>query len=285
MAEPFGVIAGAFGIAMAFSTCVECFEYIQFGRHFGRDFQTSYLELSFARLRLTRWGEAVDIYRDPNLGNPNTSAADLQMASDIFQQILVLFADTEKISKRYGDLTDNSAPPADTGVTQTEKDLEPGLKSIDTTIKSLVRRRQKGTGLMKKTTWALYHASEFRTLITGIATLIGHLETLFPAPAVRSELVKEDLTQFQATDCQLEVVITVAGRVDSQLQAAANQALGGHSYNRMRVTGGTAINGDSIASDWKGNLEGGFHSYNDIEVAGNAKVLNGNKYGGNDIFE
>ena len=67
MAEPFGIVAGAAGIAVAFSACVECFEYIQLGRHFGRDFQTNQIILDCARLRLTRWGVSVIIYNDPKL--------------------------------------------------------------------------------------------------------------------------------------------------------------------------------------------------------------------------
>jgi hypothetical protein len=66
--EPFSVIAGTIGISSAFTACVDCFEYIQFGRHFGRDIQTDLLAISCARLRLSRWGEAVNIYDDPKLG-------------------------------------------------------------------------------------------------------------------------------------------------------------------------------------------------------------------------
>ena len=68
MAEPFGIAAGAIGIASAFTACVDCFENVQLGRHFGRDFQTSQLALNCARLRLTRWGESADIYNNPKLG-------------------------------------------------------------------------------------------------------------------------------------------------------------------------------------------------------------------------
>jgi hypothetical protein len=283
MAEPFGIVAGAFGIAVVFSTCVECFEYVQFARHFGRDFQTSYLELGFARLRLTRWGEAVNVYGDPKLGKPNATPADTKMASDILMQILVLFAETEKISKRY-ELSKSS--PTDSHTTQTKQDLEPKLKTVDFTIKKLVRQRQKGVSLLKKTTWALHHSAEFQALITNITKLIGNLETLFPAPMVQLQLAKDDAAQFQAREDLLELVNNVAGSVDNMLQAAAKQALGGHSYNRVLIAGeGMAINGDSIGTDWEGGLIGALHDYDNIQVQGNARVVNGNKYGGRDIFD
>lgn len=96
MAEPFGIVAGAIGIASAFTACVDCFEYVQFGRHFGRDFT-----LGFARLRLTRWGESVNIYDDPKLGKQDATTTEIQLAKDALLQILVLFANTESISKKY----------------------------------------------------------------------------------------------------------------------------------------------------------------------------------------
>ena len=74
MAEPFGIVAGAIVIASAFTACVDCFECIQFGRHFGRDFQTDLLAMNCAKLRLTRWGESVNIYDDPKLGKPDATA-------------------------------------------------------------------------------------------------------------------------------------------------------------------------------------------------------------------
>jgi hypothetical protein len=101
MAEPFGIAAGAIGIATAFTACIDCFEYIQFGHNFGRDFQTDQLALSCARLRLTRWGKSVDIYNDSRLGKPDATASEIQVAKDTLLQILVLFADTEGISKKY----------------------------------------------------------------------------------------------------------------------------------------------------------------------------------------
>lgn len=54
MAEIFGTIAGALSVAALFNDCVECFEYIQLGRHFGRDYETYQLKLDIAMTRLAR---------------------------------------------------------------------------------------------------------------------------------------------------------------------------------------------------------------------------------------
>jgi hypothetical protein len=156
MAEPFGIAAGAIGIATAFTACVDCFEYIQFGRHFGRDFQTDQLALSFARLRLTRWGASVDIYNDPRLGKPDATATEIQLAKDALLQILVLFADTEGISKKHK-LT---AKVGEDLSAFSVGDMDPTLIALNNKMKELAIKRQNGSQFLKLTNWALYMSVE-----------------------------------------------------------------------------------------------------------------------------
>lgn len=101
MTEPFGITAGAVDIAATFTACVDCFEYVPFGRYFEQDFQTDLLTLNCVRLRLTRWGQAVNIYEDPQMGKPDATSAEVRTLKNSLHQILLLFANTEKISKRY----------------------------------------------------------------------------------------------------------------------------------------------------------------------------------------
>jgi hypothetical protein len=158
MAEPFGIAAGAVGIVTAFTACIDCFEYIQFGRHFGRDFQTDQLALSCARLRLTRWGESVDIYNDPRLGKPNATTTEIQVAKDTLLQILVLFADTEGISKKYK----IAAKAGEDLSAFATGDMDPTLIALDNKMNGPAIQRQKGSRFLKLTSWALYHRSELK---------------------------------------------------------------------------------------------------------------------------
>ncbi|KAF2005449.1 hypothetical protein P154DRAFT_571175 [Amniculicola lignicola CBS 123094] len=141
MAEPFGIAAGAVSIAAAFTTCVDCFDYVQHGRHFGRDYQTELISLDCARLRLTHWGEAV----------------------------LVLFADTAKISKTYrlemktGDDLTVLAP----------NDLDPTVFGLRNKMKELALRRQKA---------GLFIIAPNKDLVNGITSLVDSIEKIFPAP-------------------------------------------------------------------------------------------------------
>jgi Prion-inhibition and propagation len=95
MAEPLGIIADTIGISSAFTTRVDCFEYIQLGRHFGRDIQTDLLALSCARLRLTPWVVSVHTYDGLKLGRPDATAAEIRTAKDTLLQILALSVSTE----------------------------------------------------------------------------------------------------------------------------------------------------------------------------------------------
>jgi hypothetical protein len=152
MAEPFGVVAGATGIASAFTACVDCFEYVQFGRHFGRDFQTSQLALNCARLRPTRWGESVKIYDDPKLGRQDATTTEIQLAKDALLQIIVLFADTESISKKYK-LTAKAGEDLSAYSTG---DMNPKMVVLDNKMKGLAIQRQK--------------KGRFLTLLAGLST-------------------------------------------------------------------------------------------------------------------
>lgn len=147
MAEPFDIVAGAIGVASAFTACVDCFEYVQFVRHFGRDFQTSKLALDCARLRLTRWGESVNIYEDPKLGRQDATAAETQLAKDAMLQILKLFGDTESISKKYK-LTATASE--DLSVYSTT-DMDPKMVVLDNKMRGLAIQRQKKGRFLKLT--------------------------------------------------------------------------------------------------------------------------------------
>jgi hypothetical protein len=279
MTEPFGVVAGAVGIASAFAACVDCFEYIQFGRKFGRDFQTDQLALSCARLRLTRWGESVDIYNDPRLGKSNATATEIQVAKDTLLQILMLFADTEAISKKYklavkaGD---------DLSVVSTG-DMDPTLTALDNKMKALAMQRQKRSRFLKLTSWALYHRSELTGLLEGIVSLISSIEKLFPAPQAQITLVRQEATEVGDKQ-SLELLENAAKSVDNLLQTTARELRTGHRYLNV-VVRGQAQTGDAYNNDWAGAPVGASHEYNCIEVDKGGKALIGNKYGGKDFWD
>jgi Prion-inhibition and propagation len=278
MAEPFGILAGAVGISAAFTACVDCFNYIQFGRRFGRDYQTDLLSLNCARLRLTRWGQAVSIYGDPKLGRADATTAELQTAKDTLFQILVLFADTESISRKFklkvGDSEDLSVLTTD--------DMDPVVMALTNKMRELAIKRQKGSSILKTASWALYRRAELKDLISKIILLMDSLEKLFPAPQTLA-LVRQETADISDTQ-ELKLVEDAAQDVDDMLYAAAKEALTGHQYLNVTIKG-KAQTGDAYSSDWKGEVVGASHTYDGVEVDKDGKALIGNKYGGKDFWD
>jgi hypothetical protein len=291
MAEPFGIAAGSVSIAAAFSCCVECFGYVQMGRHFGREYQTNLLILDLLRLRLTRWGEAVDVFNDPLLGNPRATESEVQKAKDTLLHILLLFADCEKTSKQY-----RLVAKGEDLSSYSTAELDPSVLSLRNRMRELTIKRQKKASLVKLTAWALYRGEEFAKLVGNITNLVEALESLFPAPDRQRELVIQDM-QGTATGAEdLEILEKVGSCVDRLTQAAAKEALqrehGSQVYKKVIVVGrGRAINGAVYAADWVSKESDILVSqsiplrFDDIRVEDDARVVNGPKFGGKDFWD
>lgn len=271
MAEAFGILAGAVGVATAFTACVDCFEYVQFGRHFKRDFQTDYITLECARLRLTRWGQAVNIYDDPRLGRPDASPEEIQLARDILHQVLVLFANSKEISEKYSTEIECKGNLAVLG----RADLNSFVAELSNKMRTLaIKRRNNGTSVLKTTSWALHGRSEFADLIRGITSLVSNLESLFPASQCQ-----------RAAQDEAKALLSIQGAaqgVDPLLQDVTAVALG-HRFSNIKVQG-KAQAGDAFSGDWKGTATKGSHVYDGIEVGKGGKALIGNQYGGKDFW-
>ncbi|KAI4230950.1 MAG: hypothetical protein LQ349_005917 [Xanthoria aureola] len=275
MAEAFGIAAGAVGIAAAFTACVDCFEYVQFGRHFGRDYQTDLLALNCSRIHLTRWGQAVDILNDPKLGRPDATAREIRTVKDTLCQILVLFADSAKISQQYTTGEDLSVLSSDS--------MDSTFVALNNKMRELAIKRQKSSSILRITQWALYRRSEFKSLIEGISSLIDSIEKIFPAPQAQLALVRQEAAQLHDQRA-LELVETAAEGVDGLLQNAAREVLNGHRYLNVSIKG-KAQTGDAFSSDWHGKAVGASHTYDGVVVDKDGKALVGNKYGGKDFWD
>lgn len=291
MAEVFGVVAGAVNIAATFSTVIEVFDYIQLGSRFGRDYQTSQLKLTLLRLRLSRWGEAVDVYNDPQLGNPSATKAEIQAAKDTLLQILALFEDSSRISRKFATRDGADPPPGTAG----EPDLAAAL-TAENKMRALARRRQKGTSFARLTRWAVQHSTALRTLIDDISVLVNDLEVLFPAPQSHVEaLASEEVAQVQSSEAEVRALAIASEQLDAVMHKAASTAaerFGGHRFRDVEISDVAAVqNGDAYYAGFdpgagKEMPRGALHSFEGVRIKGNGrtKVLNGDRFGGADPF-
>ncbi|OTB06937.1 hypothetical protein M426DRAFT_318309 [Hypoxylon sp. CI-4A] len=294
MAEAFGIVSGAVGIASVFSTCVECFDYIQIGRRFGKDFQTQQLTLSLLKLRLSRWGEAVHINEDEQLGQPESARGNVELAKNTLFQILLLLADSEKVSKRYR-LT---AKVGEDLSSLSSADMGAKISALDNRMRALAAKRQKYTGLGKLTRWALYDKEHYSRLVEDITKLLENLELVFSVSEANdhAQLAQRDIEQVSGDTREdqaiaMKTLQELATGVDNVLKdkVPAVAASRGLSIGSIVIEENARVrDGNFIGSSWKDvtNLPqaGASIAIASAQVKGNARVMNGDTYGDKDTF-
>ncbi|CAI9636432.1 unnamed protein product [Alternaria burnsii] len=212
MAEAAGLVIGVVALASLFNNTVECFEFVQLGRTFGKDFQTSQLKLDSARLRLSRWGKSLglddDVRDTVSLQGRFGSEANVKHAEALLGQIVELFAEAEGVSSRYRGRTE----PQDSSlaVYDPQTDLDPAMAKLHEKMRQLAIERQNRSGVRQKAGWALYQEKQFRRLIEDITELVNDLDNLFPATQ-----------QSQRDLCDIEVSAIGEGQDTSALREIA----------------------------------------------------------------
>jgi hypothetical protein len=276
MAETAGLAIGAVSLTAIFTTCVDCFEYVQLGRNFGKDYQRSLLKLDIAKLRLSRWADAVNEshnqYQVP-VGTP----AEAQKVQELLGDIMVCFDDAERVSQRFKSKSSNST---ELQVYNANTELEPNLQGMHNKMRELALRRQRRSGFRQKTAWALYEKKLFDRLISDVVELVEQLIQLFPATQQRQrELVVEEVREIEAQPAFAEVE-TAAEGIDTLLASSLQQALaaqGSHNFTENTVTGeAKAHYGDENAPGAQHTGSG--HLFNKNVASGKAVAHYGNKF-------
>ncbi|KAF2865796.1 prion-inhibition and propagation-domain-containing protein [Massariosphaeria phaeospora] len=226
MAEAAGLVVGVVGLAGLLNNTVECFEFVQLGRAFGKNFQTSQLKLDNARLRLSRWGKSLGLdgnVRDTvSLQERFGSEANVKHAEALLGQIVELFAEAEGVSDKYKSRTE----PQDGSlvVYDLQTDLDPAIAKLHQKMRQLAIERQNRSGVRQKAKWALYQEKQFRRLIEDITELVSDLDNLFPA-AQQSQRELCDIEVSTIGEGQgLSVLQEIAAAQDKLLEQAITKA-------------------------------------------------------------
>ncbi|EUC40024.1 hypothetical protein COCMIDRAFT_67068, partial [Bipolaris oryzae ATCC 44560] len=220
MAETAGLLIGAVSLTTIFTTCVDCFEYVQLGRNFGKDYQRALLKLDIAKLRLSRWADVVDESHNQCRVSVGTSA-EAEKVKEILGEIVTCFADAEKVSQRFK----TKSGSTELQVYDVNTDLEPSLRTMHDKMRDLALKRQHRSTVRQKTAWALYEKKHFDRLISDIVELVDSLVQLFPATQQRqSELVVEEVQEIESHPALPEIE-AAAVDVDSLLLSSVQRAL------------------------------------------------------------
>ncbi|KAG9200845.1 hypothetical protein G6514_006553 [Epicoccum nigrum] len=226
MAETAGLVVGVVALAGLFNTTVECFEFVQLGRNFGKDFQTSQLKLDSARLRLSRWGKCLslsdDVRDEASLQGRFGSETNVRHAEALLGQIVELFAESEGVSNKYKSRADDSL-----AVYNPQTDLEPAMAKLHDQMRQLAIERQVRSGVRQKAKWALYQEKSFRRLIEDINELVDDLVGLFPAVQQNQrELCDTEVSAIGGGEGLL-ILKGIAAAQDRLLEQAINKATAG----------------------------------------------------------
>ncbi|KAG9228056.1 prion-inhibition and propagation-domain-containing protein [Amylocarpus encephaloides] len=178
-----GLTIGIAGLASIFNNIVDSFEYIRLARSFGRTFETNLLRLDVARLRLSRWGEAVGLsgnVTDQDTRQYTSILSDdvILVANDILGRILQLFAECEKVSSQFR----MGKKPDDQSLQNYDErqDLGTASTSLHGKMRELSIKRQNRTALAKKVRWTIYSEKQFEELVNEITRLTDELMNLVP---------------------------------------------------------------------------------------------------------
>ncbi|KAM5452757.1 hypothetical protein MaudCBS49596_003063 [Microsporum audouinii] len=247
MAEAVGLAVGIIGLAGLFNNAVQCFEYVQLARSFGRDFQSSQLKLDSARLRLSRWGKSLkldahqlddtqnsidfpgsaeDVERAKNLLNhihfPG-SIKDVERAKNLLSHILELFKEAEVSSAKFKDklsLTDGSTATFDP-----EADLKPTVGALHRTMRKLAVDRQNKANVKQRAKWALYVEKTLRRLVEDITEHVDDLTDLFPATLPHQKrLCEAEASEIWEHSEAVEDLKKVVAQQDKLLHAALEKS-------------------------------------------------------------
>lgn len=286
MAEVFGIIASSVSIAAIFSTCVDCFGYVQLARDFDGDFHTFLLQLSCARLRFTRWGHSIRVLEDPGFIH-NTTPDELWTTKNLLLQILALFKKVERKSAKYGSAANHPSISTD-GLDDLRSRIEGKMSEI--AYERVEPRKQPG--LVKKASWALHDAKHMMSLIKNITDLIENLETIVhhsqahKFAATQRTLLNLEVSRFGQEHGLLDIAEAFQ-KTDPKLfdHVKTEAARGGHQYTQVSL-GGTSVGlfGDSTSDVWRGKQLASFHSFEFLNLTEAAKAQFGNCHGGNGIF-
>ncbi|CZR58313.1 related to Heterokaryon incompatibility protein s [Phialocephala subalpina] len=277
MAEIFGVAASALSIAALFNNVVDCFEYIQLGRNFGTDYQTCQLRLDIARLRLSRWGAAVDINDNVRFAEIKPIDDEACTAKSTLEQILNLFsrAYTEssafKLRARADDLV----------LSDPSTNADQTIVALRNSMHELARKRQKRTSLSKKISWALYKHKYLTRLIVDINELLDSLESIFAQPEAYKRMVEVEIEEI-SDEPRLQI-LSEAAEDDMLLCQAVNkrlQMLGGNTIDKANVseTAKVRVGNENVAQGTRANARATANRIGELNAKGSSKVHVGDNF-------
>jgi Prion-inhibition and propagation len=273
--ESTGLALGAAGLAGMFTACVNCFEYVQLGCHFGKDYGKCLLKLDLAKVRMSRWGAAMGLVSDLQQ-QIQISDHDCRLTHRLLEQIKDSFEDAESLSDSFKKRTARRGTQSDDLATyDAQSDLDPEYQRLHLTMRELAIKRQRGTSIVKKTSWALYERKKFDTLIGEVTGLIDQLVDLFPSIKDNQRTLCTSEVSAVGETRDLALVQDIASSDDKLLEESLNNEMEsrGHIITNWKADGNSTM--------WAGDdnafgVTSKSHEISEFSVSDHANVRLGN---------
>jgi hypothetical protein len=172
--EPISLSLGAIALAGLFSTCVQCFDYVDSAKSYSRDFDFLNTKFQTQKTRLLLWGESVGL---ATTEGPIQrlwwweSALCRPVIESILDCIRIIFEDTHRLTTRYG-LRQSKEQP------DNNSNARSNLLGLLSIFKGRTKQRQRQTSTARKARWAIHDKAKFETLINDLRQFIDGLEQI-----------------------------------------------------------------------------------------------------------
>ncbi|KXN81750.1 Small glutamine-rich tetratricopeptide repeat-containing protein 2 [Leucoagaricus sp. SymC.cos] len=201
----------AISVVALWQSCVQVFEVINFGRHYGMDYEILSIKLEVERVRLLSWGHAAGLN---DVTNADTRLGQIEIHGAVIRLlgcIQHVFEDSEQLQNTYGLRLSVTAPEEggfearDEQPSQSRMILGGVFKRAYENLRRAALERQRNTPVIRKSKWAVHDRSKFMALVAEVRGFNDSLESLFPDVKLRMmEAMRRDIDEaVQVRDLQL----------------------------------------------------------------------------------
>jgi hypothetical protein len=291
--ETAGLVIGTLTLTALFETCMTCFDYIDTGRQYGKDYQRFAISMRSLELRMSRWWDVAGL--QVNIARSMSEDAERHI-KDLLGEIYSDLQDAQERAHKY----DNPVMTGDDGSVR--------LETLADRFQRRANIRQKRTPLGKVIKWALRDQTKCKRLIRDIKNAIEELEGVLPQTALDSQLTHqaavEDAQQLFVQPTEVEepaeanatpVIEILHDATDNDpvlqrvLEIVAKQASSGDEIRNIFTSDKARVAlDDFVASDYKGPApveRQRRRVVQDVKTSGEGRLQVGKTYGGKGVFD
>ncbi|KAJ5722923.1 hypothetical protein N7488_000958 [Penicillium malachiteum] len=216
--EPLSFTLALAGIPAIFTSCVDCYHYIQAGRSFERDFGIILCKLEASELRLTRWGKAIGI-TGPNSQLSVSLYGENEVITAYYwlNEIQTTFntAFQPPLGFKWSLTSEEPSPLSQNPATNANATNEP-YSNLHKVVRTIIDTRLKPRK-RDRIAWALYRKESYENLVDKLAELVNNLIELFPSTADQQARLCQEEAQSMDSDA-LRSMGSIIGNQDQDLQ-------------------------------------------------------------------